>query len=181
MLKQKNYTIEIKIPENINIQKQNNILFFSGPLGSTGINLEKIDPMGSSAIFIDQENSSLKILTSSKSYSGLIKKIILNKIQGVTRGFLLYLKIVGIGYRAHLDKDTLFFKLGYSHDIIYNIPESIKIFLLEPTLLCLFGIDKNQLTQIASKLRSFRKPSVYKGKGIRLLDEKIIMKTGKRK
>ena len=69
----------------------------------------------------------------------------------------------------------------YSHDIIYNIPESIKIFLLEPTLLCLFGIDKNQLTQIASKLRSFRKPSVYKGKGIRRLDEKIIMKTGKRK
>lgn len=181
MLKQKNYIIEIKIPENINVYKQNNTLFFSGPLGSTGINLEKIDPMGSSAILLDKKNLSLKIITSSKPYSGLIKKIILNKIQGVTRGFLLYLKIVGIGYRAYLDKDTLFFKLGYSHDIVYNISASVKIFLLEPTFLCLFGIDKNQLTQIASKLRSLRKPSVYKGKGIRLLNEKISLKTGKRK
>ena len=181
MLKQKNYIIEIKIPENINVSKQNNTLFFSGPLGSTAINLEKIDPLGSSAILIDKKNLSVKILTSSKPYSGLIKKIILNKIQGVTRGFLLYLKIVGIGYRAHLEKDTLFFKLGYSHDIVYNIPASIKIFLLEPTFLCLFGIDKNQLTQIASKLRSLRKPSVYKGKGIRHLNEKISLKTGKRK
>lgn len=181
MLKQKHYTIEIKIPENIKVYKRNNILFFSGPLGSTGIHLEKIDPLGSSALFINQENSCLKILTESKSYSGLIKKIILNKIQGVTRGFLIYLKIVGIGYRAYLDQESLFFKLGYSHDIVYNIPASIKIFLLDPTLLCLFGIDKNQLTQIASKLRNLRKPSVYKGKGIRLLNQKINTKTGKRK
>ena len=102
-------------------------------------------------------------------------------MEGISRGFLIYLKIVGIGYRAHLEQNTLFLKLGYSHDIIYNIPSSIKIFLLDPTLLCLFGIDKNQLTQIASNLRKLRKPSVYKGKGIRLLNEKINIKTGKRK
>jgi len=181
MQKQKNYIFEINIPENISVKKSESILLFSGPLGSTGINLKKIDPLGSNAIFVDQKSSSIKILTSSKSYHGLIKKLILNKIQGITRGFLIYLKIVGIGYRAHLDKNTLFLKLGYSHDIIYNIPSSIKIFLLDPTILCLFGIDKNQVTQIASKLRSLRKPSVYKGKGIRILDEKIYMKTGKRK
>lgn len=181
MLKEKNYTFEIKIPENVIVEKKDNILSFSGPLGSTGINLEKIDSIGSNSIFIDTKSSTLNIITSSKSSLGLLKKLILNKIQGVTRGFLIYLKIVGIGYRAHLEKNTLFLKLGYSHDVIYNIPASIKIFLLEPTLLCLFGIDKNQLTQIASKLRSLRKPSVYKGKGIRLLNEKINLKTGKRK
>jgi large subunit ribosomal protein L6 len=181
MTKQENYTFEIKIPKTIQIKNQNNSLVFVGPLGSTGINLEKIDPTGSSAIFLDQASSSLKILTSSKSYSGLIKKLILNKMEGISRGFLIYLKIVGIGYRAHLEQNTLFLKLGYSHDIIYNVPSSIKIFLLDPTLLCLFGIDKNQLTQIASNLRKLRKPSVYKGKGIRLLDEKINIKTGKRK
>ena len=181
MSKQKNYIFEIKIPDNIKVKKQDNILYFSGPLGSTGINLEKIDPAGSSGVLIDSNSSLLKIITSSKSSSGLLKKIVSNKIQGITRGFLIYLKIVGIGYRAHLEKNTLFLKLGYSHDVVYNIPASIKIFLLEPTLLCLFGIDKNQLTQIASKLRSLRKPSVYKGKGIRLLNEKINLKTGKRK
>ena len=181
MLKQKNYTFQIKIPENVTVKKEANILFFSGPLGSTGINLEKIDPTGSNSISINTNSSTLNILTSSKSSLGLLKKIILNKIQGITRGFLIYLRIVGIGYRAHLEKNTLFLKLGYSHDIIYNVPSSIKIFLLEPTLLCLFGIDKNQLTQIATKLRSLRKPSVYKGKGIRLLNEKINLKTGKRK
>ena len=98
-----------------------------------------------------------------------------------SHNFLIYLKIVGIGYRAHLEKNSLFFKLGYSHDIIYNIPESVKIFLVDPTLLCIFGIDKNQVSQIASKLRNLRKPSVYKGKGIRFIDEKIKIKAGKRK
>lgn len=179
MRQEKNYTFEIDIPENISIKKHNTTLIFFGPLGSTGIDLEKIDPTGLSAILLNE--TSLKIITPSKPYAGLFKKIFLNKIQGVTRGFLIYLKIVGIGYRAHLEKNSIFFKLGYSHDIIYNIPESVKIFLVDPTLLCIFGIDKNQVSQIASKLRSLRKPSVYKGKGIRFLDEKISLKTGKRK
>ena len=179
MMQKKNYTFEIIIPENISIKKQNTTLVFSGPLGTTGIDLKKIDPTGLSAIFLTE--TSLKILTPSKSYAGLFKKIFLNKIQGVTRGFLIYLKIVGIGYRAYLEKNSLFFKLGYSHDSIYNIPDSVKIFLVDPTLLCIFGVDKNQVSQIASKLRNLRKPSVYKGKGIRFLDEKIHLKTGKRK
>ena len=105
----------------------------------------------------------------------------LNKIQGVSRGFLLYLKIIGIGYRVLLQNNKLIFKLGYSHDIIYKLPSSIKVFLMDPTLFCLFGIDKNQITQIAAKLRGLRKPSVYKGKGIRLLNETIALKIGKRK
>ena len=172
---------EIKIPTNVTITKKNNILFFSGTLGSTSINLQKIDPLGSTAIHLDKENFLLKILSSSKSYNGLVKKLILNKIQGITHGFLIYLKIIGIGYRAQLEKNTLFLKLGYSHDIIYNIPSSIKIFLIDPTVICLFGVDKNQLTQIASNLRSLRKPSVYKGKGIRCMNEKIKIKTGKLK
>ena len=179
MIQEKNYTLEINIPDNITIKKYDTTLVFSGPLGSTGVDLEKIDPTGISAIFLNE--TSLKIITPSKSYAGLFKKIFLNKIQGVTRGFLIYLKIVGIGYRAHLEKNSLFLKLGYSHDIIYNIPQSVKIFLVDPTLLCVFGIDKNQVSQIASKLRSLRKPSVYKGKGIRFLNEKIQLKTGKRK
>ena len=99
----------------------------------------------------------------------------------MTRGFLIYLKIIGIGYRASLNNNTLLLKLGYSPDIIYQIPQSIKLFLLDPTVICLFGIDKNQITQIAAKIRHLRRPSVYKGKGIRLINEKILVKQGKKK
>lgn len=102
-------------------------------------------------------------------------------MRGVTRGFLIYLKIIGIGYRASLQNDTLLLKLGYSHDVTYKIPSSIKLFLIEPTVICVFGVDKNQVTQIASKIRSLRKPSAYKGKGIRLINEKVLLKQGKKK
>lgn len=181
MTLQKYYYNEIKIPQNISITRKKDLLFFSGPLGQTVINLKKIDPQGSAALLINNELSKLKIVTNSKSYYGLLNRLILNKIQGLNRGFLVYLKIVGIGYRASLQENTLFLKLGYSHDILYKIPSSIKVFLLDPTIICLFGIDKNQVTQIASKLRNFRRPSVYKGKGIRLLNENIFLKLGKRK
>ena len=175
------YTFEIQLPESIQVNKQKNILLLSGPLGSTGLNLEKIDTLGTNAFHFESETRTLKVISSSKAWSGLLKKLLLNKIQGVTRGFLVYLKIIGIGYRASLENNTLIFKLGYSHDIMYTIPSSVKVFLLDPTEICLFGIEKNQVTQIASILRNLKKPSVYKGKGIRLSTEKIHLKTGKRK
>jgi large subunit ribosomal protein L6 len=75
----------------------------------------------------------------------------------------------------------LLLKLGYSHDLIYTIPSSIKVFLLDSTLICLFGLDKNQTTQIAAKIRNLRRPSAYKGKGIRLVNEKVLVKQGKKK
>jgi large subunit ribosomal protein L6 len=181
MQRQKMYISEIKIPDCIKIKKKNTIVFFYGPFGCTGICLKRIDPQGCGAIFLNENLAAVKIIADSKSYHGVLKKLILNKIQGVTRGFLIYLKILGIGYRAHLEKNTLLLKLGFSHDILYNIPQSIKIFLLDPTLICLFGVDKNQITQIARNLKDLKKPSVYKGKGIRLFDEKIQLKTGKRK
>jgi large subunit ribosomal protein L6 len=181
MRNQKQYYTEIKIPENITIKRKTNLLYFSGPLGYTVLNLKKVDPNGSSALKINEDSTTLKLITNCKAYHGLLKTLIENKIQGMSRGFLIYLKIVGIGYRAQLEHNTLFLKLGYSHDILYRIPSSIRVFLLDPTLICLFGIDKNQVTQVAAKLRNFRKPSVYKGKGIRLLNENIFLKTGKRK
>ena len=177
----KQYEITIKIPENITLEKKENSLLFSGPLGNSSINFKKIDPMGLCGISLNLNNQELKFITHSKSFYGLFKTLIENKLQGVSRGFLIYLKIIGIGYRAHLENNTLYLKLGYSHDIIYKMPSSIKIFLLEPTLICLFGIDKNQITQVAAKIRDLRRPSVYKGKGIRLAQENIILKAGKRK
>ena len=177
----KYYQTTIKIPQGVTVKKNTHILLFSGPLGITKLNLKKIDPTGVGSIFLDIENDCLKIRTLSKSFFYLFKSLLQNKLQGVSRGFLVYLRIVGIGYRAHIENKTLFLKLGFSHDVLYKIPDSVRIFLLEPTLLCLFGIDKNQITQVAAKIRQLRKPSAYKGKGIRLLNEKIVLKAGKRK
>ena len=72
-------------------------------------------------------------------------------------------------------------KVGYSHDVKYKIPSSVCIFLIEPTLICLFGIDKNQVTQIAAEIRQIKPPSPYKGKGIRFVNETVFIKQGKQK
>jgi large subunit ribosomal protein L6 len=175
------YHHSFNIPDTVTIEKKDHLLKFSGPLGSTYLNLHKLDPNGLGGISLNQKTNQLELLSPSKSFFGLFKKLIENKIKGVTRGFLLYLKINGIGYRANLSVNILFLKLGYSHDIIYKIPSSVKVFGVDPTLLCLFGLDKNQITQIAAKIRNLRRPSVYKGKGIRLLHEKILLKQGKKK
>lgn len=179
--KQKLYFTTCQIPETVSVKQSSEFLIFSGPLGKTSLNLKKIDPTGLAAISFIPQDKVLKITTSSKSFYGLLKSLINNKIQGISRGFLVYLKIIGIGYRVSLNNSTLFFKLGYSHDIIYKLPDSIKAFLIDPTTFCLFGIDKNQVTQIAAKIRHLRAPSIYKGKGIRLINEKLLLKAGKRK
>lgn len=102
-------------------------------------------------------------------------------IQGVTRGFLVYLRITGIGYRASLAGQTLTLKLGHSHDCTYTLPPSLRAVLPEPTRVGIYGIDKNQVTQAAANIAALRPPSVYKGKGVRLEGVEVRLKPGKRK
>ena len=197
MKSNKNYKIKITIPENVKIEKRKETLFISGPLGITELNLEKLDPSGIGAISLEQKqnsknkataasltNQKLLFCTNSKAFFGCVSSLIQNKIHGVTRGFLVYNRIVGVGYRAQLEgfeTQNLSLKLGFSHDIKFELPRSIRAFLLEPTLVCIYGIDKNQVTQTASKIRQIKVPSVYKGKGIRFLHETINLKAGKRR
>ena len=177
----KYYQTTIKIPERVSIEKKRNFLKISGPLGSTHLHVSILDPLGLGALSYNPVERELYFRTLSRSYFGLFQTFLQNKIVGVTQGFLVYLKITGIGFRSLLNKNLLILKLGFSHDIVVTIPSGIRIFLYEPTLICLFGLDKNQVTQIAAKIRSSRPPSVYKGKGIRILPEKVVLKQGKRK
>ena len=103
------------------------------------------------------------------------------KSQGVLKGFFTYLKITGVGYRVFLTGNILTLKLGFSHFVKVQVPESVKVFLPEPTLVCFYGVDKNQITQIAAKVQQLKPPSPYKGKGIRRLDTNIRLKPGKKK
>lgn len=158
------------------------VLLFSGPLGQVSLNLQKVDPQGVGGFWYTKQTHTLHIVGHSKACFRLMQKLIENKLVGVTRGWLMCLKIVGIGYRAtFLEDSKLLFKVGYSHDILYTLPPSVKAFLPDPTTLWLFGVDKNQVAQIAAKIRDLRPPTVYKGKGIRLLHQPVFLKQGKKK
>ena len=180
---------QISIPNGVKIEKKEQFLIFSGVLGFTLLDLTKIDPMGLGGIRISKDKKSVFLFSQSKPFFYSLKRLLTNKIRGVTVGFLLSLRIVGVGYRAFLEKNkkgndwehVLNFKLGYSHNLKYQVPDSIRAFLLEPTCICLFGIDKNQVSQVALKIRSFKVPERYKGKGIRFTTEIVTLSQGKRK
>lgn len=105
----------------------------------------------------------------------------IEKLKTISQGYFTYLRIHGVGYRVYLTKRTLTFKLGFSHQVKVEVPNSIQVFLPEPTLIYLYGIDKNEVTQTAAIIQSIKKPSPYKGKGIRLLNSEILLKTAKKK
>jgi len=112
---------------------------------------------------------------------GTIRAIINNIVKGVSDGFVKSLEINGVGYRAHIKSNYLILNLGYSHEISYLIPSGINIVCKKPTLIDIKGIDLQLVGQVASKIRSFRKPEPYKGKGIKYVNEIIFRKEGKKK
>jgi len=114
-----------------------------------------------------------------RSYHGLCRTLAYNAAVGVQTGFSKKLEIVGVGYRAKLDKDKLELNLGYSKPVIYSIPEDIQIIVEKPTLITISGIDKQRVGQEAHKIRSFRKPDPYKLKGVRYAGERLIKKERK--
>ena len=114
-----------------------------------------------------------------RSMHGLCRTLAHNAVVGVSAGFTKALEIVGVGYKAKLDKNKLELNLGYSKPIVYEIPEDIEIVLERPTLISVKGIDKQRVGQEAHKIRSFRKPDPYKLKGIRYVGERMIKKERK--
>ena len=112
---------------------------------------------------------------------GTVRSRIFNIVQGVTEGFTKNLILNGVGYKAILKGKVLELNLGYSHPINFNVPEDIQITVKKPTEISIFGSDKQKVGQIASNIRSFRKPEPYKGKGIKYDYEKIRRKEGKKK
>jgi len=118
---------------------------------------------------------------SSKALHGLTRSLIANMVTGVTQGFEKRLEIVGIGFRADVQAKALKLSLGFSHPILFSIPEGIKVEVEKQTLITIRGIDKQQVGIVAAKLRSIKPPEPYKGKGIRYLGERIRKKVGKTK
>lgn len=114
-----------------------------------------------------------------RSMHGTARAIIANMIKGVTEGFEKRLEIVGVGYKVENKNNVIQFSLGYSHPILFVPPQGIEIVVTSPTVFSVKGIDKQLVGQVATKIRSFKKPEPYKGKGIKYVDEHIRRKAGK--
>ena len=112
---------------------------------------------------------------------GMQRTLVQNMVDGVTVGFTKDLEINGVGYRAQVAGRTLTLQLGYSHDIVYAIPEGIDIACERPTMIKVSGVDRQKVGQVAAEIRSYRPPEPYKGKGVKYAGEYIFRKEGKKK
>jgi large subunit ribosomal protein L6 len=112
---------------------------------------------------------------------GTARAQVANLVEGVTKGFEKKLEITGVGYRATMQGKNLQLALGYSHDVVYPIPDGIMIAVTKPTEITVSGNDSQRVGQVAAEIRSYRPPEPYKGKGVKYADEFIFRKEGKKK
>jgi len=167
----------ISVPEGIQIERKPDRLIVKG---EKGVLEEKIHP--DMNIKIDKETILVERPSDNRfhrSLHGLTRSLIQNMITGLTDGFEKKLEIIGVGYRAELKGKYVTFQLGYSHPIYLLPPEEITIEVPAPTQVIVKGINKQLVGQIAAKIRSFRPPEPYKGKGIRYENEYVRRKAGK--
>lgn len=167
----------IALPESVKVTVLEDSVEFEGPKGKLssplypGVEVKLED----NRLVVTRTNDSLE----ARSFHGLCRTLAANAAAGVAEGFSKQLEIVGVGYRAGLEKNRLVLNLGYSKPIVYVIPEDIEIVLEKPTLLMVKGIDKQRVGQEAHRIRSFRRPDPYKLKGIRYVGERLIRKERK--
>jgi large subunit ribosomal protein L6 len=114
-----------------------------------------------------------------RSLHGLCRALAQNAVRGVTEGFSKQLEIVGVGYKAKVDKNRLEISLGYSRPMVYEIPAGVEVVAEKPTLLTIRGIDRQKVGQVANDIKKFRLPDPYKQKGVRYVGERLIKKERK--
>jgi large subunit ribosomal protein L6 len=169
--------LPISIPKNVNLTLSDNNLEVKGP---HGILNQKIPE----EITIEIENDTIKILKTEETRSarqkhGLIRSLIKNMVLGTTTKFQKKLQMIGVGYRAQVKGKELTLNVGYSHPVIFPIPEDIEIKVETNTNLTIAGANKENVGLLASKIRATRPPEPYKGKGIRYSNEIVLRKAGK--
>ena len=173
--------ISISIPEKVKVILNGSILNIEGPLGKTSLNMDlemfnlKIDEGKSVSIKPKTINQNTKRLW------GMNRSLVNSAIIGITTGYTKTLELTGVGYRAALKGKQLNLQLGFSHDINFDIPDSVKILVEKQTTIKISGNSKQEVGSIASKIKSLRPPEPYKGKGIKEQGQYILRKEGKKK
>ena len=173
--------INISIPEKVKVVLAGSNINIEGPIGkkSLSIDLETFE-----LNIKDGKEISLKpkkIDQNTKRLWGMNRSLLNNAIIGASKGYEKTLELVGVGYRAALKGKQLNLQLGFSHDINFDIPDTVKITVEKQTTLKIMGFDKQEVGMIASKIKSLRPPEPYKGKGIKEKGQYILRKEGKKK
>ena len=173
--------ISIAIPEKVKVVLSGSLLNIEGPLGKKSLNIDtdmfelKIDE--GKTVSIKPKN----INQDTKRLWGMNRSLVNNAIIGASSGYSKTLELSGVGYRASLKGKQLNLQLGFSHDVNFDIPDSVKITVEKQTIIKISGSDKQEVGMIASKLKSMRPPEPYKGKGIKEQGQYILRKEGKKK
>lgn len=167
----------IPLPDKVKVSQNGRNLKVEGPLG----NLDALLPEGL-AISVDNNIATVGLPPpgrSSRGYQGLVRALMANMVEGVTKGYERKLQINGVGYKAELQGDTLVLSLGYSHPIQYKLPKGITAQVEKNTQVTVKGIDKQLVGQVAAQIRAFKVPEPYKAKGVKYAEETIRRKVGK--
>ena len=169
----------VDIPSGVTCELREREVFVKGKLGELSFQLPR-------QVELDLSSDKLTLrplqeTKESRSLWGMSRNVVRNLVTGVHQGFVVDLEIEGVGYRASVQGKTLKLQLGFSHDIDFSIPEDIQIRCDKPTQISVSGIDKQKVGQIAAKIKAFRPPEPFKGKGIRLKGEFVPRKQGKKK
>ena len=169
--------LPIAIPEGVEVTINGQVVTAKGPLGTEVVEVrpEVTVTKEENTIVVTRANDDRK----SRSLHGLSRTLVANAVNGVKNGFTKKLEIVGVGYRAAMDGNTLNLALGYSHPVSIVAPEGIKIVVEANTKITISGANKQAVGDIAAVIRSKRPPEVYKGKGIKYAGEYIRRKAGK--
>jgi large subunit ribosomal protein L6 len=168
--------LPIAIPSGVTITVDPDFITVAGSKGTlkqftmSGVKVEHKD----NEVVVTRENDEPK----NRAKHGLMRALIANMVKGVSEGFSKKLEINGVGYRVAAQGTDLKLNLGFSHDVIYHIPQGVTA-AVEQNTITVSGIDKQQVGQVAAEIRALKKPEPYKGKGIKYSDERIIRKSGK--
>jgi len=150
-----------------------------GPLGTLSLPLNGL-------VKVENTNGTLKFDVANDSreanaMSGTVRALVNNMVNGVTKGFEKKLSLVGVGFKAQAQGDKLNLSLGFSHPVVHQMPQGVKCETPTPTEILIKGIDRQKVGQVAAEVRAYRSPEPYKGKGVRYVDEVVVLKETKKK
>jgi large subunit ribosomal protein L6 len=169
----------VPVPKGVELTVASGQISIKGPLGTLARSADpnvEVKKDGEQIVFKALGNSN-----HANAMSGTIRALVANMVTGVTKGFERKLTLVGVGFRAQAQGDKLNLTLGFSHPVVHLMPKGIKVATPTQTEIVITGVDKQLVGQVAAEVRAHRPPEPYKGKGVRYVDEKIVLKETKKK
>ena len=169
----------INVPSGAQVSIVGNTVEVKGALGFLSREISDI-------VKVTQENGVITVAPvndsrQARALHGTTRAVIANMVTGVTAGYEKKLTLVGVGYRAQAQGDKLNLSLGFSHPVVHQMPEGIKVETPQQTEVLIKGVDKQLVGQVAADVRGYRPPEPYKGKGVRYADERVVMKETNKK